>query len=262
MGALGAGLVATFVIIAILAPLLAPYDPDAINLRAVAKAPSWIHWFGTDPLGRDLLSRILYGARTSLVLGFCVVVIAGTAGLLIGAAGGYFGGVMDRALLLVVDVLMTMPAIITALAVITILGPGLSSTTIAIAIAGAPRLARTSRGVVLQIRNLDYIESARALGISDAMIVLRHIMPNALAPIIVEASLLMSDAVLVAAGLGFLGLGVPPPAPEWGQMVADGRTYLTSAPFIPLTPGFAIILLALGFNLLGDGLRHALDVRR
>jgi peptide/nickel transport system permease protein len=261
MGMLGAGILAIFIVTAIFAPVLMPFDPYAVDLKQVARAPSWIHPFGTDKLGRDLLSRVMYGARTSLLLGLCVVVSATLIGLTLGAAAGYFRGMVDRVLVFLIDVLMTLPSIMIALAIASVLGPGLVSTTIAIAIAGVPRLARVSRGAVLAIRGLDYVECARGLGLTDAVILRRHVVPNAVAPIVVEASLLMAEAVLVAAGLGFLGLGVAPPTAEWGQMVAEGRGYIRTAPSIPLFPGFAIILLALGFNLVGDGLRDTLDVR-
>lgn len=250
-----------YVALAITAPWLTPFDPDAIDLRGGMRPPNMVHWFGTDQFGRDLFARVAYGARTSLFLGSCVVAIATSAGLVLGTVAGYYRGRAERLIVFLTDVMMTLPSIITALAVITILGSGLGSTILAVAIAATPRLVRISRGAVLQVSGLEFIDSMRALGFSDAAIVLRHVVPNSLSPIIVQASLLMAEAVLVAAGLGFLGLGVPPPVAEWGQMLAEARTYLRAAPFISIFPGIAIALLVLGLNLLGDGLRDTLDVR-
>lgn len=261
MGLTGLVIIALYVIVAVLAPVIAPWDPDAVDLFNVSMPPSAGHWMGTDQFGRDILSRVIYGARTSLVLGFCVVGIATVVGTFFGAIAGYYRGRIERLMVFVTDVIMTMPTIVTALAIITIMGSGLYSTIIAIAIAAVPRLIRISRGAVLQVRELDFVQSAKALGERDAFIIIRHVVPNALAPVIVQASLLMAEAVLVGAGLGFLGLGVAPPLAEWGQMLAEGRGYLRSAPFITMFPGIAIILLVLGLNLLGDGLRDTFDVR-
>ena len=261
LGMVGLVILLVYLAVALLAPWLTPFDPDDLNLRNVAKPPSAAHWLGTDQFGRDILTRVMYGARTSLLLGACVVGIATGIGLLFGVLAGYFRGAVEAAVMFCTDVLMTMPSIVTALAVITVLGPGLTSTILAISIAATPRLVRISRGAVLQLRELDYIDSARSLGAADGWIITRHVVPNSLAPVIVQASLLMAEAVLVAAGLGFLGLGVPPPAAEWGQMLAEGRGHLRAAPFIAIFPGLAIAFLVLGFNLLGDGLRDTLDVR-
>lgn len=261
MGMVGLAILSFYVAVAALAPLIAPWDPDAVDLFNVAMPPSGAHWMGTDQFGRDILSRVIYGAQTSLLLGFCVVGIATVVGTFFGALAGYFRGTIERVLIFVTDVMMTMPTIITALAIITIMGAGLYSTIIAIAIAAVPRLVRISRSAVLQVREMDFVHSAKALGARDRFIIARHVIPNALAPIIVQASLLMAEAVLVGAGLGFLGLGVAPPLAEWGQMLAEGRGYLRSAPFISVFPGLAIIFLVLGLNLLGDGLRDTFDVR-
>ncbi|WP_431280744.1 ABC transporter permease [Humitalea sp. 24SJ18S-53] len=261
LGVTGLAILAIYLAVALLAPWIAPFDPDDVNLRNVAKGPSAVHWLGTDQFGRDILTRVMIGAQTSLLLGACVVVIATGFGLLLGVPAGYFRGWVERVIMFCTDVLMTMPSIITALAVITVLGPGLVSTIFAIAIAAAPRLVRVARSAVLQVRELDYIDNARTLGAGNAWIMARHVLPNSLAPIIVQSSLLMAETVLVAAGLGFLGLGVPPPTAEWGQMLAEGRGHLRAAPFISIFPGLAIAFLVLGFNLLGDGLRDTLDVR-
>jgi peptide/nickel transport system permease protein len=261
LGMAGLVILLAYLALALLAPWLTGFDPDDMNLRHVARPPSAAHWFGTDQFGRDILTRVLHGARTSLLLGACVVVIATGLGFVLGVLAGYFRGVVERLVMFAADVLMTMPSIITALAVITVLGPGLGSTIIAIAIAATPRLVRVARGAVLQVRALDYVDHARTLGAGDPWIVTRHVVPNSLAPVIVQSSLLMAEAVLVAAGLGFLGLGVPPPTAEWGQMLAEGRGHLRVAPHVSVFPGIALALLVLGFNLLGDGLRDALDVR-
>lgn len=261
MGVPGALILILYAAVALVAPFLAPADPDAVNLRAVMRAPSAAHLFGTDQFGRDILSRVMFGARTSLLLGCCVVALATALGLLFGALAGYFRGAVEQVTTFVTDVFMSLPSIIVALAIITALGSGLGSTILAIAIAATPRMVRVARGAVLSVRSLDYVESGRTIGLSSATIVLRHVVPNALSPVIVQASLLMAEAILVAAGLGFLGLGVPPPTAEWGQMLAEGRGYLRAAPHVSIFPGLAIALLVLGLNLLGDGLRDALDVR-
>jgi len=260
-GVVGLVIVGAYLFMALFAPLLAPFDPDAVDLFHVSAPPNLVHWFGVDQFGRDILSRIIYGARTSLLLGSVVVVIASCVGVILGSVAGYFEKTIDRVIVFFCDVLLTLPTIVIALAVVTILGPGLSSTIVAIAVAGIPRLVRISRSAVIQIRSLDYIRSARALGARDFAIIVDHVVPNSLSPVIVQASLLMAEAVLLAAGLGFLGLGVQPPTAEWGQMLAEGRGYMLSAPFIAVFPGVAIIILVLGLNLFGDGLRDALDVR-
>lgn len=261
MGMAGLVIVSLYMAAALLAPWLASWNPDAVDLRNVAKPPSLLHPFGTDHLGRDLLSRTLYGARTSLLLGFCVVAIATVAGVTLGALAGFYRGATERCVIFVTDVMMTLPSIVTALAVVTIVGSGLWTTITAIAIASLPRLIRVARAAVLPVSEQEFVQGARSLGASSGYIIFRHVLPNALSPIIVQASLLMAEAVLVAAGLGFLGLGVKPPLAEWGQMLAEGRSYLRSAPHISIFPGLAIILLVLGLNLMGDGLRDTLDVR-
>lgn len=261
VGMVGLAVVGIYVIVAIFAPFLAPYDPNAVDLRNVAVPPAGSHLMGTDQFGRDILSRVIYGARTSLQIGFYVVAIATIVGTVIGAVAGYFRGWAERVVVFLTDVMMTLPTIVTALAIITILGAGVYSTILAIAIAAVPRIVRIARGAVLQVRALDFVQSARALGARDRTIIIRHVVPNALAPIIVQASLLIAEAVLVGAGLGFLGLGVAPPLAEWGQMLAEGRGYLRAAPHISVFPGLAIIFLVLGLNLLGDGLRDTFDVQ-
>jgi peptide/nickel transport system permease protein len=253
--------VSIYLLAALSAPVGCPFDPDAVDLRHALKLPDSVHWFGTDQFGRDIFSRIIYGARTSLLIGFCVVTAATAAGLAFGAAAGYFRGRTERLIVFGTDVVMTLPSIVVALAVITVLGAGLWPTIVAIAIAAVPRTIRVARSAVLQVRGLEFVDGARVIGAGDVFILTRHVVPNALSPVIVQASLLMAEAVLVAAGLGFLGLGVAPPLAEWGQMLAEGRGYLRAAPFVSIFPGLATAFLVLGFNLLGDGLRDALDVR-
>lgn len=261
IGMTGLVIVVFYVAVALFAPFLGLPHPDEVDLFNVAAPPTWSAWMGTDQFGRDLLSRVVHGARTSLLLGFCVVGIATVVGTTLGALAGYHRGAFERVVVFITDVLMTMPSLITALAIITILGSGLSSTIIAISIATTPRLIRISRGAVLQVRALDFVDSTRSLGARENFILLRHVLPNSLAPVIVQSSLLMAEAVMVGAGLGFLGLGVAPPLAEWGQMLAEARGLLRSAPHVSIFPGLAIIGLVLGLNLLGDGLRDTFNVR-
>jgi len=261
IGMTGMTIVLAYVLIAVFAPFFGLPHPDDVDLYNVAAPPSAAHWMGTDQFGRDLLSRVIYGARTSLLLGFCVVGIASVAGTTLGALAGYYRGPFERFIVFLTDVFMTLPSLVVALAVITVLGSGLQSTILAISIAATPRLIRISRGAVLQVRALDYVDSAHSLGAKERFILMRHVLPNSLAPVIVQSSLLMAEAVLVGAGLGFLGLGVAPPLAEWGQMLAEGRGLLRSAPHVSVFPGVAMIGLVLGLNLLGDGLRDTFDVR-
>ncbi|MFV0334053.1 MAG: ABC transporter permease [Tropicimonas sp.] len=260
-GMTGLVIVGIYLLLAALAPFLGLPHPEDVDLYNVATPPDAAHWMGTDQFGRDILSRVLYGARTSLLLGFCVVGIATVAGTALGATAGYFRGRYERFIVFCTDVVMTLPTLIIALVVITVLGSGLRATILAIGIAATPRLIRIARGSVIQVREMDFVDSARSLGARDSTILTRHVLPNSLAPIIVQSSLLMAEAVLVGAGLGFLGLGVAPPIAEWGQMLAEGRGLLRSAPHVSVFPGLAIIGLVLGFNLLGDGLRDAFNVR-
>lgn len=262
IGMTGLCMVLLYITLALAAPFLGLPHPDEQNLHAIAERPSWDHWMGTDQFGRDMLSRVLFGARTSLLLGFCVVGIATIVGTSLGALAGYHRGMFENIIMFMTDVLMTLPSLITALAVITVLGSGLTSTIIAISIAVTPRIIRVARGAVLQVRGLDFVDSSRSLGARENTILFQHVLPNSTAPIIVQSSLLMAEAVLVAAGLGFLGLGVAPPLAEWGQMLAEARGLLRSAPHVSIFPGVAIIGLVLGLNLLGDGLRDTLNVRK
>lgn len=260
--ALGGGfLIAAFLFLAVFAPWVAPYDPIEQDWRSVQQAPSGSHWFGTDELGRDLLSRVIHGARISMTIGVISVSIGLVFGTTVGLVSGYFGGFLDSLLMRLMDIMLAIPYVLLAIAIVAILGPGLWNTMIAIGIVTIPQFARIVRSSVIEIRSTDYVEAARALGVGHARIMLRHILINALSPIIVQSTLTIASAILNAAALGFLGLGAQPPTPEWGVMLSDGRLLLLVSPWIVTFPGIAIILSVLGFNMLGDGLRDALDPR-
>lgn len=259
---LGGAIVAAFVLIALLAPLLAPYDPiDDADLGRRLQPPSAEHWLGTDHQGRDVLSRILYGARISLRVGVMAMLMAAAVGTAWGALAGYYGGWFDLISGRLVDLMLAFPSILLAIAFAAFLGPSLENTMLAVALVSVPQYMRLVRGQVLSLREQDYVVAARAQGLSDARIIVRHILPNALAPLIVQATLGVGTAVLDAAALSFLGLGAQPPAPEWGRMLNDARTVFRVAPWNMTFPGLAIMLVVLGFNLLGDGLRDVLDPR-
>jgi len=249
------------VIIAVFAPLIAPHNPIQADLRRIARPPSLEHLLGTDELGRDILSRIIYGSRISLTLGIVSVGIGLFGGVPLGAIGAYWGGWVDLVIMRFIDILLAFPAILLAIAIVSILGPGLYNAMIAVGVAQLPVYARLIRGLILSIKEKEFVEAARALGASDLRIITRHVIPNSLAPIIVQSTLNIATAILSAAALGFLGLGAQPPTPEWGTMLSRGRLYLRVAPHITTFPGLAIVITVLGFNLLGDGLRDALDPR-
>jgi peptide/nickel transport system permease protein len=255
----GAAVAVTFALMAVLAPWVAPHDPEAIALGANLRGPSWSHPFGTDSLGRDVLSRTIWGARISLTIGFVSVGLAMLGGVPLGAVSAWAGGWTDRALMRVVDVLVSFPTLLLAIVVITIFGPGLGHAMLAIGVAQVPLYARLTRAVVLRIKAQSFVEAARASGAGEWRLVLRHVLPNCLAPLLVQSTLLFATAILSAAYLGFLGLGAQPPTPEWGTMLARARDFLRTAPHISIFPGLTILLTVLGLNLLGDGLRDALD---
>jgi peptide/nickel transport system permease protein len=257
----GGLIVLTFVVVALLAPVLAPYPPLRGRLAERLQAPSAAHWLGTDELGRDLLTRILYGARISLEIQVAAVGLALVVGTLLGLVAGYRGRAADQLIMRLLDVLMAFPGIFLALAIIAALGTGLVNVIIATAIFLVPQFARVVRASILTLKEKEFVEAARALGEGDLAIVLRYLLPNSLAPIIVQTSLRMATVLLTASGLSFLGLGVQPPSPEWGAMLSNARSYMITAPHVATTPGLAIMLVVLGFNLLGDGLRDALDPR-
>jgi peptide/nickel transport system permease protein len=269
LGKIGFVIITIFFLVAIFAPLLAPYDPREQNVATSYQAteerlkPTREHPLGLDDLGRDVLSRIIYGARISMRVGVTVVLISSLIGILIGAVSGYYGGWVDRFFSgFLFNVFLAFPSILLAIAMVAFLGPSLNNLILALSVIGWVGYARLMRGQVLKVREYDFVTAARALGASDARILLRHILPNAIQPLIVQASLGMAGAVLSEASLSFLGLGVPPPAPSWGAMLNDARTYLRAAPHLLIFPGLAVMLTVLAFNFVGDGLREWLDPKQ
>jgi len=260
--AFGLLVVVVVVVVAVLAPWVAPRDPLQQRLLERLRPPRTPgHPLGTDNFGRDLFSRLVYGARVSILVGVVSVAIAAGVGSLMGLLGGYYGGALDQSLMRVVDVLMAFPLILLAIAIVAFLGSGLFNLMLAVGISSIPPFARLVRGEVLTQRRRDYVEAARALGAGSGRMMRRHILPNSLSPIVVLSTLRVSTAILTESSLSFLGLGVAPPAPTWGNMAAEGTKFLQTAPWISITPGAAIMLMVLAFNLLGDGLRDALDPR-
>ena len=260
---IGLAIVVVLVFTAVFADYIAPFGYADQDLMAAFEEPSKAHLFGTDEFGRDIFSRIIYGSRISLQVGFIAVGIAVFAGGFLGAIAGYYGGKADNLIMRAMDVLLSIPSILLAIAIAASLGPGLFNLMIAVGISSTPNYARIVRGSVLSIRNQEFVEAAKAVGSSDLRIILKHIIPNCLAPIIVQATLGVAIAILTAAGLSFIGLGVRPPTPEWGIMVADGANYIQSGEWwVALFPGLALMLAVFCFNLLGDGLRDLIDPRR
>ena len=261
MAQIGVVIILVMSVVALLAPWIAPYGPEQIDLPAALEGPTSSHYFGTDAIGRDIFSRILYGARYSLTIGLVAVAVGLLVGLPIGTISGFRRGWMDVIVMRIVDILFAFPTILLALVVITIFGTGLFNAMLAIGIAQMPLYARLMRGVVLQVRGYEYIEAARAIGAGDLRILARHVLPNSLAPIIVQSTLQLAAAILSAAYLGFLGLGAKPGTPEWGTMLSEGRNFLAVAPHVTIFPGLAIVIVVLAVNLAGDGLRDALEPR-
>lgn len=261
-GLAGAALVAVFVLAAIGAPLIAPYGPDATNWAAIRKAPSVVHWFGTDEIGRDELSRIIWGARASLEAGVISVLIAGAIGVPAGLLAGFARGWTDAILSRIVDAMLAIPFLILAIALAAFLGPNLRDAMIAIGVSTAPMFMRVARAATLDIMTRDYIEAARAVGNPPWRIALRHVAPNIAAPVLVQANLSIATAIIAEASLSFLGLGEQPPTPSWGSMLNAAQQFLTQAPWLAIFPGLAIIAVVLAFNLTGDALHDALDTRR
>ena len=255
----GVCVVGLILVAAILAPLVASQDPLAQSLGNQSQPPSAAHLFGTDKLGRDVFARVVYGARTSIGIGFVAVGVAISAGTLIGLIAGYSGGRIDSALMGAMDVMLAFPSIILAIGITTILGPSITNLMIAVGIVYIPQYARLARASVLEVKETEYVEAARAIGAGVPAILAKHVLPNIVAPLLVQATLGIATAELEAAGLSYLGLGARPPAPEWGAMLNDARDYWVTAPWALIVPGIAITTLVLGFNLLGDGLRDALD---
>ncbi|MFP3811855.1 ABC transporter permease [Bacillus sp. SIMBA_005] len=259
LAVIGSVIVFLFLILAIFAPLIAPFGINEQSLGERFSAPSAAHWFGTDDFGRDIFSRVVHGARISLWVGFFSVLGSVILGTLLGLIAGYGGRVLDAVISRVFDILLAFPSILLAIAIVSILGPSLQNALIAIAIINVPTFGRLVRSKVLSIKQEEYVLAAKAVGMSHRRIVLHHILPNSMVPVIVQATLAIGTAIIEAAALGFLGLGAQAPSPEWGKMLADARPYLVQAPWTLIFPGVAIMLTVLGFNLMGDGLRDTLD---
>jgi len=260
VGAIGLVLVLIFGLAGIFAEWVAPYNPTSNDFAAMTEAPSWAHWLGTDQLGRDLLSRILYGARTAFIVGMTSALVGGFSGLVIGVASAYFGGRLDLWLQRVLDIVMAFPLIIMALAVVSIFGTGIQNVIVAITIPLIPRCARIVRSSALAIREVPYVDAARALGYGHTRIIMRHMVPNVMGPFLVIITAFVGQAILAEAALSYLGLGVQEPVPAWGLMLQGGaEEYASTAPWIAIFPGLAIALTVFGFSLFGDALRDALD---
>jgi peptide/nickel transport system permease protein len=262
---IGIFVAAVLVIAAIFAPLIATHDPIAQNLSMRYAAPSAEHWFGTDAIGRDVFSRLVYGARTSLEVGIVVTVVSAVVGMFIGSIAGFYGGILDKILSgYIFNVFLAFPGLLLAIALVAFLGAGIEKVILALCIIGWVGYARVMRGQVLKVREYDFVQAARALGASNFRILFTHILPNAIQPLIVQASLGMAGAVLSEASLSFLGLGIPPPAPSWGTMIEEGRGFdiLYNAPHVLFIPALAIALTVLAFNFIGDGLREYLDPKQ
>jgi len=259
IGAIGAVVVILLIFVAIAAPLIAPYSPREMNTIRRMEGPSTDHFFGTDRFGRDEFSRIVYGARVSLQVGVIAVSIGVLSGLVLGLVAGYYGKFLDSIIMRFMDILFAFPSILLALVVIAVLGPSLTNTMIAIGITNMPVFTRIVRGSVLSVREEEYVSAAVALGVKDIRLLARHILPNILAPVIVQASLALSGAILTEAALSFLGLGIQPPTPSWGSMLSDSRRYMELAPWTAIFPSLAIMVTVMSFNLFGDGLRDILD---
>jgi peptide/nickel transport system permease protein len=247
------------VFVALFADVIAPFDFTTQNLNAVLQKPNATHWFGTDNFGRDIFSRVVYGSRISLRIGFIAVGIALIIGGSMGAIAGYFGGWFDTIVMRLVDIMLAVPTILLAISIVSVLGPGITNLMIAVGVSNVPTYARVVRASVLSIKETQYIEAARAMGSRDMTIIFKHVIPNTLAPVIVQSTIGVAGAILSAAGLGFIGLGIQPPNPEWGSMLNAGRHFIRDHPHLTTYPGLAIMVTILSLNLLGDGLRDVLD---
>jgi peptide/nickel transport system permease protein len=258
-GIVGFIIVLLFAFVSIFGPLFAPYSPTSMKMTKRLAPPSADFWLGTDDFGRDILSRMLHGAGASFQVGLFSVLIALIFGTLLGLLSGYVGGWVDTVIVSIMDILFAFPAVLLAIAIMAMLGPNLNNVILAIGIVNLPVFARLTRGSVISVKNLLYIEAARSTGVPDIVIVFRHVLPNILAPLIVQSSLTIAAAILTEASLSYLGLGNPPPAPSWGNMLSSGYGFIQTDPWPAIFPGFAIMLAVLGFNLIGDGLRDVLD---
>ena len=259
MTRVGAAIVLTVIVAALFGPIVAPFDPSIQEMALRLEGPTGLHWFGLDELGRDIFTRVLYGARISLLVGIVVVGVSATVGIALGAIAGYFGGRVDEVISRIIDVLLAFPGLLLAIALVAVLGPSLTNVVMALTLIGWVGYARLVRGQVLRAREFEFVQAARALGATTPRILLRHIIPTTLPAVTVQATLGMGGAILNEASLSFLGLGVQPPTPSWGTMLNYGRGHLLDAPHLTIFPGVAIAILVLGFNFLGDGLRDALD---
>ncbi|MGG2056110.1 ABC transporter permease [Lysinibacillus pakistanensis] len=257
----GGIIILLYILMFLIGPIIAPYDPFDVQLDQKLQGPSLDHLMGTDDKGRDILSRILYGSRLSIGVGISAVLFGGTIGTLLGLISGYYGKWVDSIISRILDIMLAFPGILLALAIVSALGPSLINVIIAVGFFSIPMFARIVRGSTMEVKKLEYIDAVKTLGANDMTILIKHIFPNILSPIIVQASMRLATAILSAAGLSFLGLGAQPPSPEWGAMLSNGRDFLFTAPYMALFPGIMISLLVLGFNLFGDGLRDALDPR-
>lgn len=257
----GLAIIVIYVVAAVFAPWLATHDPAAQDLMASLQGPSAAHWLGTDSYGQDLYSRLLYGAQLALIIGFASVALGLVAGVAIGLAAGLMGGRTEWVLMRIVDGLLAFPELILAMAFMAVLGLGTENVVYALALSFVGPFARMTRGDVLQVKNQPYIEAARLMGVTTAAIIWRHVLPNVVSPILVQAGMRVSIAILLESGLSFLGIGVVPPTPDWGLMIAEGRAFITMAPWISGVPGVALAILLVALNLLGDGLRDVLDPR-
>src|SRR3954463_13534552 len=262
MTRLGAAIVLIVVIAAVFGPAVAPFDPATQEMALRLEGPTGMHWFGLDELGRDIFTRVLYGARISLLVGIVVVGVSATAGIALGAIAGYFGGRVDETISRIIDVLLAFPGLLLAIALVAVLGPSLTNVVLALTLIGWVGYARLVRGQVLRAREFEYVQAARALGASTTRILWHHVIPTAMPAVVVQATLGMAGAIIGEAALSFLGLGVQPPTPSWGTMLNGGRAHILDAPHLTVFPGLAIALLVLGLNFLGDGLRDRIDPKR
>ena len=249
----------TEIVLCILAPLIAPYDYMAMDILAAQQGPSAAHWFGTDELGRDIFSRILYGGRYSISMGVCAVCISSTMGMTIGAIAGYFGGRVDNIIMRCLDIIQSLPAMLLSIVLSAVLGPGYFNTILALSVNGMPAAARMLRANMMKVRGNEYIEAAQSINCGKARIIVQHMIPNAFSANIVQATMSVAHMIVMAASLSFIGLGVQPPTPEWGAMLSGARQFIRQCPHMVIFPGLAIALTVLAFNMMGDGLRDALD---
>ena len=264
LSVIGLVIIVLLIVMAIFAPIITPYPEQAKgepSLKERLQPPSWKHPFGTDHMGRDILSRVIYGSRTSLVIGFSVVAIALVVGLFLGIVAGYFGGKFDTIIMRITDVFLAFPPLLLALLIATTLGRGMLNAILALAITWWPWYTRLARGMAISVKGRPYVEAAKAMGIPDWKIMIRHVLPNSISPVIVQATMDIGSAILEAAALSFLGLGVQPPTPDWGLMVSEGKNYFLNYCWYPVFPGLAIFITVIAFNLVGDAIREVIDPR-